>query len=296
MRKILSAALVICLLLTCASALADTTATLNQAIATRTGPGTHYTEPGGFLGRGDKVTVRTKVWDEVNEIWWVQVEFAHQGNKIRAYTGAWRMSVNLAHVQVEEELRSCRLIFDADAFAGPGWEYMMWNDTVYRGTQAILLEVENGYGHIECWNSQQRQMWRVWVDLDTLDCGDLYGGGSYSGSEEDPYTCDDYESGLIAQQYPEYMPYVPSDNISPSTYPRESIMWVQQCLRRLDYGQLAVDGKWGNQTTNAVAQFKRDYGFTHVPYNEVNYAMVCKMLQLYVQRSQPLNYLSPYCN
>lgn len=98
----------------------------------------------------------------------------------------------------------------------------------------------------------------------------------------------------VAWYYPEYMPVV-YDCITPDTCPRQSIMWVQQCLRRLGYGELAVDGNWGRQTACAVAEFKRDYGYTCVPYNVVTYEMVCHMLTLYIQRGQPLDYLSCYC-
>lgn len=207
MKKLVSLLLILCLLLP-AAALADTRATLNQRISTRSGPGTHYTEPGSFLKAGDVVTVRTRVWDDRNEIWWVQVEFSYKGEKIRAYTGSWRMNVNLNQVPIEQPLRSCTVIYDADAFAGPWYMgFMPWPDTIYAGTSATLYEVEDGYAHIECWNSRRQQMWRAWVPLYTLDCGYLYSssdvtypsnygssGSSYNGgySGGSTSTGDDY--------------------------------------------------------------------------------------------------------
>ena len=80
MKKLTALMLTLCLLLPCAAALADSAiGRLNQQIATRSGPGTEYFEPGSFLRKGDYVTVHTKVWDSVNEIWWVQVEFTEGG-------------------------------------------------------------------------------------------------------------------------------------------------------------------------------------------------------------------------
>lgn len=175
MKKLTALMLALCLSFACSAALADTAyARLNQKIATRTGPGTSYFEPGTFLTAGDYVTVHTKVWDSRNEIWWVQVEFTSRGEKYRAYTGSWRMNVDLTNVPRESALSVVNVTADADAFAGPGWEYVMWNDTVYRGTVATLYEVENGYGLIECWNRNKGQTWRVWVPLRCLSCYGVY--------------------------------------------------------------------------------------------------------------------------
>lgn len=180
MKKLTALILALCVMLTCTAALADAAyGRLNQKIATRTGPGTSYTEPGTFLTKGDYVTVHTKVWDSRNEIWWVQVEFVSNGARYRAYTGSWRMNVDLSDVPQERSLGTVRVTADADVFAGPGWDYVMWNDTVYRGTTAMLLEVEGGYGHIECWNSAKGKTWRVWAPLSCLSCY-----GQYSSSED----------------------------------------------------------------------------------------------------------------
>lgn len=191
MKRILAVFLVLCMLVPMAVQ-AEVYATLNQKMATRTGPGTKYTEPGTFLRSGDLVTVRSKAWDSANEVWWVQVEFEVYGEKMRAYTGAKRVNVNLNAVPTEQVLQYCTVIYDADAFAGPFYDgFMGWQDTIYRGTSAVLYEVDGGFGLIECWNDREGKWWRAWVDLDTLDCGDYYGGGSYSESEEFPYV---YES------------------------------------------------------------------------------------------------------
>lgn len=180
MKKLTAFILALCMMCGAVPALADAVCgVLKQRIATRSGPGTKYFEPGSFLGQGHVVTVHTKVWDAGNEIWWVQVEFSAYGDLYRAYTGAWRMNVDLSRVPQERSLGTVRVTDDADVFAGPGWDYVMWNDTVYRGTVATLLEVEGGYGHIECWNSSKNQPWRVWVPLRQLSCS-----GQYSSTDD----------------------------------------------------------------------------------------------------------------
>lgn len=195
------------LMLFTAAASASVYAVVNQPIATRTGPGTHYTEPGTFLQAGDTVEVHSRVWDPVNEIWWVQVEFQDGYDVIRAYTGSWRMNVNLNAVPVEYPLQECTVMYPADAYAAPRFQGgLLWNDTVLRSTVATLYAVDDGHGLIECYNPMQDQMWRVWVDLDVLDCGQYYGGGSFFESEEylnnfyrDKYSSD---SGYYAPSSP----------------------------------------------------------------------------------------------
>lgn len=173
--KMTALLLALCLILGCASAMADTAqARLNQKIATRTGPGTNYTEPGTFLSQGNYVTVHTRVWDSRNEIWWVQVDFTSGGYRYRAYTGSWRMSVDLSRVPQERSLGTVRVTANTCVYAGPGWDYKMWDNTVKSGTTATLLEVENGYGHIECWNSAKGRYWRVWAPLSNLSCRNQY--------------------------------------------------------------------------------------------------------------------------
>lgn len=198
MKKLTALILALCLMLMSACALADSAyGRLKQKIATRTGPGTEYTEPGTFLGKGDQVAVHSRVWDSVNEIWWVQVEFSAGGDRYRAYTGSWRMDVDLSRVPQEKPLGTCRVTSDADVFAGPGWEYVMWNDTVYRGTYVTLLEIEDGYGHIECWNSRKNQLWRVWAPMYCLDWD-----GSDTGYNDSGYNSSFISSGSTMPSWP----------------------------------------------------------------------------------------------
>lgn len=205
MKKLTAMLLILCMLLPLA-ANAEVWATLNQKMATRTGPGTKYTEPGTYFSSGKQVLVRSKVWDASNRIWWVQVEFtpSYGGDRIRAYTGAKRMNVDLSRVPEEYALQSCRVIEDADAFAGPWYDgFMPWSDTIYAGTTATLLEVENGFAHIECWNSWRGSMWRGWVKLSTLSCSNNYSHYGYYG---------------FADDNPSYGYYEPQETKSPSTY------------------------------------------------------------------------------
>lgn len=190
MKKLTAILLVLCMVLPCSFAYADyVQARLNQRISTRSGPGTDYTEPGSFLGSGDYVTVISKKWDWMNEIWWVQVEFSAGGKRYRAYTGSWRMNVDISRVPEEMALRTCEVQYNTRAYAGPGTQYASMG-TVYSGTIGTLYEVENGYAQIEIWDQYTELMMRVWVDISNTtarkDYGDVdtfpqYGSPCYEG-------------------------------------------------------------------------------------------------------------------
>lgn len=93
--------------------------------------------------------------------------------------------------------------------------------------------------------------------------------------------------------YYSYLPDVPYGGITPNSDNTRSIMWVQQCLRSCGYGQLAVDGNWNERTTQAVREFKRDYGLSGSA-TVVTYADVCRMLDVFYQKDMPLRYLRHY--
>lgn len=291
-KRMLSMLLVLCLLLPVGVAMAETKGFIKDYTEISTGPGRDYFEPDVHLPYGTEVKAISRVWDDYDGVWQVLVEFQWGYDLCRAYVVNRRMYLSLTDVPVEQALQGCYLLYDADAFAGPGLTYTLWGDTVYRGTTATLLAVENGYGFIECWNGNRQKLWRVWVDLDTLSCGAQYGGGSFFDSE-DWYNGAYGPTPTPRPSYYSYLPEVPYGGITPSCGNAKSIMWVQQCLRSCGYGELSVDGKWGNQTRNAVRAFREDYGFGSND-SQITYEMACKMLDVFYQRGMPLSYLRHY--
>ena len=84
-------------------------ATSNQRIATRTGPGTQYDEPGSFYQAGTTVKVVSKAYDSSNGIWWVQVELTYNGSLYWVYTGVKRFdNLDLSRVPEETVIGHCR--------------------------------------------------------------------------------------------------------------------------------------------------------------------------------------------
>ena len=182
LKRLMALLLVLCLLPAAASA--DIYVTLKQQIATRSGPGTHYVETGSYFSQGTRVLARSKVWDNTNEIWWVQVEFEYQGDKVRVYTGSWRLNIDLQYVPEEAVLDYGTLTTYADCFFGPWYSgFHPWPDTLEAGTSVTIYEVEDGFAHIECWNDWRGQLYRCWVPLDTIDVGWKYSGLNLRGSD-----------------------------------------------------------------------------------------------------------------
>lgn len=91
----------------------------------------------------------------------------------------------------------------------------------------------------------------------------------------------------------QYMPVIPAGGIHASCGNKQSIMWVQQCLRRIGYGSLAVDGNWGSATDSAVLAFKRSHGFT-TSSSVLLHSEISAMLEEYYLQNQPLEFLEGY--
>ena len=188
MKKLIAFVLLICLVQTCALAAGDFAyVRVTDDTMTYMGPGTGFLDTGITLKRGTYVTVLTKAWDESEDMYWLLVEFKEYGNSYRAYIGEGSVSGSLSGVQEEEALGVVYALADLDVFAGPGWDYGMWNDTVYRGTGAVLLAYEDDYAFIECWNERWDKPWRVWAPLNALDCSDVVIlADSQSGATQTP--------------------------------------------------------------------------------------------------------------
>ena len=147
---------------------ASVTGTLNQRLSTRTGPSTKYDEPGTFLRAGDRVTVLSKAWDDVNEIWWLQVEFRSGGEKYRAYTGLKRFSdVNINAIPEEYPLGSCTIGYEMEGYYGPSYEYKAIARKLPAGVSCTVYGYAYGgasdFIQVEFYDQGLKQMRRAWV-------------------------------------------------------------------------------------------------------------------------------------
>ncbi len=148
-------------------------ATLSQRIATRSGPGNRFDEPGSFFSAGHEVKVITKGWDAENRLWWFQVEFEYDNAWYRAYTPETRVDVDPDVVPTESDvpIDSVTCIKKCQARFGPGEEYKLYHITViHEGIPCDVYAIENGWVQIEYvdYGLVEPKPRRGWVPLDCM--------------------------------------------------------------------------------------------------------------------------------
>ncbi len=137
--------------------------TLNRKLATRTGPGTEYDEPGSFLGSGYTVIVHSRVYDQMNGIWWLQVEFTVNGKTYWAYTGQQRVDgISLNDVPIEKQIGTCYISYSMTGYYSP-----------YAGA-AISRAIPAGvsckiYGYVNGWHNGMDGA--DWIQIEFYDYG-----------------------------------------------------------------------------------------------------------------------------
>ena len=155
---------------------------LTMALATRSGPGTEYAEPGTFFKNSweqQTVLVRKKWWD--GSIWWVQVDFRNGSkNSYRVWTGAKRVDVDLNKVKEDARICDCDIPPTSDTWFGPGGNYAKANISIPRYAVGTIYQMENGYVDVEYWFEDDGfdGSHRVWLPQSAVT--NLY-YGDYSG-------------------------------------------------------------------------------------------------------------------
>ncbi len=160
----------------------------NSKLATRTGPGTQYDEPGTFNTAGE-YRILSKAYD--GSIWWLQVEIRTNRGTIWAYTGLKRFNnVNLSQIPEERIIGTCTTAFDMTGYYSPIMSneyaigqivpsgvscsiYGYYNDPFYDGG--------NGEGgsdmiQIEFYDPNTLQYRRAWVPDPFVDDYEMFYG------------------------------------------------------------------------------------------------------------------------
>ena len=140
---------------------------LTMKLATRTGPGTEYEEPGTFFKdnwQKQTVLVTGKAWD--GSMWWAQVDFQNgKKAKYRAWTGLKRLDITEAELeQVKEVKKQGTLHVDATkAYCGPGTSYAKLGDVLFFEDEIDFYGWENGFVEIDYYDVNREIQRRVWV-------------------------------------------------------------------------------------------------------------------------------------
>ena len=152
-------------------------ATLTKRVATRSGPGTRFDEPGSFFGAGDQVKVFSKVYDDYNNVYWYQIEFQYKGEWYRAYTSESYLNINPNLIPDEpaiyDPLDTQRVLKKTYVYFGPGKQYKVFTASVlHPDSKCDIYAIEDGWALVEYTDygspKDPQPQRRGWVPLDVL--------------------------------------------------------------------------------------------------------------------------------
>ena len=152
-------------------------AAANRRLATRTGPGTKYDEPGSFYKAGDVCRILSKAYDKVNEIWWAQAEIRKGSRTIWAYTGVKRFDgLDLDEIPEEKVIGTCRTSAKLTGYyAPPSAGGASIDRKVPEGVECSIYGYASGsagdYIQVEFYDQDLKQYRRAWIPKAlTEDC------------------------------------------------------------------------------------------------------------------------------
>lgn len=156
-------------------------ATLAKRVATRSGPGTRFDEPGSFFSEGDEVKVFSKVYDDYNNVYWYQIEFQYKNEWYRAYTSESYLNINPDLIPNEPEiydpLDTQKALKKTYVSFGPGEQYKVFTTSViHPGNKLDIYAIEDGWALIEYVDYgsplDPQPYRRGWVPLDVVYADD----------------------------------------------------------------------------------------------------------------------------
>lgn len=148
MKKRILALMILCLMLSILTSALAVGAVLNQKMATRSGPGTEYTEELGSFPRDTAITLIEYTQDE-NAIPWGLVEFSRHNMLYRAYTGMKRINVMGSAPYKENNSVPASITGNTTVYYGPGTHYAARKEKLSAGMPILVCGEENGFVQIE---------------------------------------------------------------------------------------------------------------------------------------------------
>lgn len=142
------------------------TASLNQRMATRSGPGTKYTEELGTMPQGTAITL---LQQEMGSVPWGLVEFEYRGGLYRAYTGMKRIDTGDDVPWITDEPRLTYLRQAATPHYGPGTRYVPMDYRLDQGTPVAIYGYDDSYALVEYLYPLDLSLYaRGWVPSEVL--------------------------------------------------------------------------------------------------------------------------------
>ena len=140
-------------------------ATLNQKMATRSGPGTEYTEELGTHAQRTQIVVLQQ--EMGGSVPWAMVEFSYKGGLYRAYTGMKRINTTQSIPWADENPQEALVLNDVRVFYGPGQQYVPRKQLLAVGMAVHVLATEQGYALIDYYETIDERV-RAWAPVSAL--------------------------------------------------------------------------------------------------------------------------------
>ena len=193
LKKGISILLTILLLCPAVNALA-VSARLKTSMATRSGPGTWYTEELGTLPASTSINAIEKI--TTSETTWVLVEFRVNGQLYRAYTGLARMEVYGDLPTASASGYSDTVQNETAAYYGPGTQYATRRNRVAAGTSVTVYDQEGQWAH--CEYKENGKTVRGYLDISALRTT----GSLYTPATEAPYYWSSWNNNPVVTTAP----------------------------------------------------------------------------------------------
>lgn len=137
---------------------------LIDRMATRSGPGTKYTEELGTFAEDTKIIVIAQA--ETNGTVWYQVEFTRNQKLYRAYTGKKRVSAYGDIPWESPDYVEDKATGGADAYYGPGTNYAKRRKGISKGDTVRVFGVEGDWAL--CEYREDNKWCRAYISVDKL--------------------------------------------------------------------------------------------------------------------------------
>ena len=164
MKKAFVFLLTLILLALSVSAFAGVPARLNQKMATRSGPGTRYSEELGTIPMSTSIEVINCV--TTNGTPWCLVEFTRNGKLYRCYTGLKRIDTSYDLPEGSTSAVKDTVTQDTKVYYGPGKKYAVRTGTLGKGTEVRVYEVEGDWAMVDYVRKKVQQ--RGYIPVDCL--------------------------------------------------------------------------------------------------------------------------------
>ena len=236
MKKVLAAVLALCMMLG-VGALASVRAVPNQKLSFRTGPNTKYVE---LYTLAQSTSITAIEYEEGNGVTWVLVEFTKDGERVCAYTGLKRMSVQ-GDIPWANHINTPVIVNTAgQVYAAPGYDGA-YRGKVVEGETVELLRYDGDFVYIEFYDGKNKAPSRGWIPERMIS-----GEGNYS----------DDSINIQVQPSQGGVSATPNQELAFRTGPRTDYNWM---FHMPESTQLtAIEYEQGSGVTWVLVEFIKD--------------------------------------